>query len=161
MKKILIAAALLGSSASAFAVAPGGPGCGWGNLLFEGKSGMPIHLLATIVNGTSGNATFGMTTGTNGCDTSGALTYSGQSLLAMNGVMEEVAQDMATGQGEALTALSVSMGVQSQDREHFNSVMHDNFASIFPNQDVTAADVMSNINQVMQKDTTLAKYVAA
>ncbi|EKF76132.1 hypothetical protein A11A3_01520 [Alcanivorax hongdengensis A-11-3] len=161
MKKILIAAALLGSSTTAFAVAPGGPGCGWGNMLFEGKSGMPMHLLATIVNGTSGNATFGMTTGTNGCDTSGSLTYSGQSLLAMNGVMEEVAQDMATGQGEALTALSMSMGIPSQDRDHFNAVMHENFASIFPNQDVTAADVMTHINQVMQKDSTLSKYVTA
>ena len=87
MKKTLIAAALLGASTSAMAVAPGGPGCGWGNMLFEGQSGMPMHLLATLVNGTTGNATFGMTTGTNGCDTSGALTYSGQSLLGMTGVM--------------------------------------------------------------------------
>ncbi|ERJ18575.1 hypothetical protein SSPSH_002489 [Salinisphaera shabanensis E1L3A] len=92
MKKFLIGAAILGSSMSAGAVAPGGPGCGWGNLLFEGSSGLPAHLLATIVNGTSGNATFGMTSGTNGCDTSGTLTYSGQSLLAMNGVLEEVAR---------------------------------------------------------------------
>ena len=110
MKKTLIAAALLGASTSAMAVAPGGPGCGWGNLLFEGKSGMPMHLLGVTFNGSTGNATFGITTGTNGCDTSGALTYSGQSLLGMTGVMEEVAQDMATGDGEALTALSVSMG---------------------------------------------------
>jgi hypothetical protein len=83
MKKTLIAAALLGASTSAMAVAPGGPGCGWGNMLFEGKSGMPVHFLATTVNGTSGNATFGMTSGTNGCDTNGSLTYSGQSLLGM------------------------------------------------------------------------------
>ena len=77
--------------------------------MFEGKSGLPVHLLATTVNGTSGNKTFGMTSGTNGCDTSGALTYDGKSLLAMNGMLEEVAQDMAVGHGEALTALSVSM----------------------------------------------------
>ena len=57
MKKTLIAAALLGASTSAMAVAPGGPGCGWGNMLFEGQSGMPMHLLATLVNGTTGNAT--------------------------------------------------------------------------------------------------------
>ena len=35
MKKVLLAAALLGASVSAQAVAPGGPGCGWGNLIFE------------------------------------------------------------------------------------------------------------------------------
>lgn len=161
MKKTLIAAVLLGSSSTALATAPGGPGCGWGNMLFEGQSGLPIHLIATIVNGTSGNATFGMTTGTNGCDTSGALSYSGQSLLGMTGVMEEVAQDMATGEGEALTALSVSMGIHAEDRAHFNAVMHQHFAAIFPHQDVTADEVMGNITAVMQKDQGLSKYLAA
>lgn len=159
MKKVILAATLLGSSFVAHADAPGGPGCGWGNLLLEGKSGLPIHLLATITNGTSGNATFGMTTGTNGCSTSGRLTYSGKSLLAMTGVLEEVAQDMAVGQGEALTALSVSMGIPAEDRAHFNAVMHENFASIFTSEKVTAGEVADNITAVMQKDEKLAKFI--
>ncbi len=159
MKKVILAAALLGSSVTAFAEAPGGPGCGWGNMLFKGQSGLPIHLLASLVNGTSGNATFGMTTGTNGCSTSGSLSYNGKSLLTMNGVLEEVAQDMAAGQGEALTALSVSMGIPSEDRDHFNSVMHQNFSAIFTSKDVTAGEVADNINMVMKKDDKLAKFI--
>lgn len=158
MKKILLAGALLGASMSASAVAPGGPGCGWGNMVFEGKSGMPVHLLATIVNGTSGNATFGMTSGTNGCDTDGALTYSGSSLLSMNGVLEEVAHDVAMGEGEALTALSVSMGVEAEDRAHFNAVLHSNFDSIFTSEDVTAQEVQANIDAVLKADEALSKY---
>lgn len=161
MKKTVLAALLLGTSMSANAVAPGGPGCGWGNMLFEGHSGLPAHLLATFVNyGTLGNATFGMTSGTNGCDTSGALTYGGQSLLAMEGVMEEVAQDMAVGEGEALTALSVSMGIAEEDRARFNVLMHENFAAIFPNENVTAEEVMTNITAVMRKDEQLATYLS-
>jgi hypothetical protein len=159
MKKTIIAALLLGSAAGANATAPGGPGCGWGNMLFEGQSGLPMHLLATLVNGTSGNATFGMTTGTNGCDTSGSLSYSGKSLLAMTGVLEEVAMDMATGQGEALTALSVSLGVDSADRAHFNKVMHENFSVIFSRDDVTAGEVADQISAVMKSDQILAKYI--
>jgi hypothetical protein len=159
MKKVLMAAVLLGASTPVFATAPGGPGCGWGNMLFEGQSGLPIHLVATIVNGTSGNKTFGMTSGTNGCDTSGSLAYNGSSLLAMNGVMDEVAQDMATGNGEALTALSVSMGIEEGDRARFKQLMHENFASIFPSEDVTAEQVMNNIVAVMQQDRELATYV--
>lgn len=160
MKKVLFASLLLGFSMQANAVAAGGPGCGWGNMLFEGSAGLPAHLLATLVNGTSGNATFGMTSGTNGCDTSGALTYHGESLLAMNGVMEEVAQDMAVGEGEALTALSVSMGIEEADRARFNTVMHENFAAVFPSQNVTAEEVMANIVAVMRKDQALASYVS-
>lgn len=159
MKKTLLAALLLGASTSAFAVAPGGPGCGWGNLLFAGNSGLPMHLLATIVNGTSGNATFGMTTGTNGCSTAGTLTYGGENLLAMTGVMDEVAHDMAVGHGGALTALAVSMGVQEQDRGHFDQVMHQHFATIFPNDSVTAGQAMEHIQTVMQKDATLQRYI--
>ncbi|PKM21653.1 MAG: hypothetical protein CVV10_08265 [Gammaproteobacteria bacterium HGW-Gammaproteobacteria-14] len=159
MKKTVIAALLLGSAAGAQATAPGGPGCGWGNMLFQGQSGLPIHLIATLVNGTSGNATFGMTTGTNGCDTSGALSYSGTSLLGMTGVLEEVAMDMATGQGEALTALSVSLGVSSDDRAHFNAVMHQNFSTIFSREDVTAGEVADQISAVMKSDEVLAKYI--
>ncbi|MDA3919313.1 MAG: DUF3015 domain-containing protein [Salinisphaera sp.] len=160
MKKYLLGAALLGASLSAQAVAPGGPGCGWGNLVFEGKSGLPSHLLASLVNGTSGNKTFGMTSGTNGCDTSGTLTYGGKSLLAMNGMLEEVAQDMAVGHGDALTALSVSMGIKPADRSHFDQVMHQNFAAVFPNQDVTAGQAFDHINNVMKNDKQLKVYAS-
>lgn len=158
MKKLILAGALLGVSMSASAVAPGGPGCGWGNMVFEGKSGMPAHLLASTVNGTSGNATFGMTSGTNGCNTDGSLTYNGSSLLGMTGVLEEVAHDVAVGQGEALTALSVSMGVDTQDRAHFNTVLHNNFDNIFTSENITAAEVQANINAVLKADEALSKY---
>lgn len=159
MKKLIIAASLLGSSFAAHAEAPGGPGCGWGNMLMAGQSGIVFHFLAITTNGTSGNATFGMTTGTNGCSTSGKLTYGGKSLLAMNGVLDEVAQDMAVGQGEALTALSVSMGIPADERSHFNAVMHENFSAIFTSEKVTAGEVADNINAVMLKDEKLAKFI--
>src|SRR5690606_25896352 len=83
MKRLLIGSLLAAASLNAFATAPGGPGCGWGNMLFEGQSGLPSHLVASITNGTSGNATFGMTSGTNGCDTSGKLAYHGKSMLVL------------------------------------------------------------------------------
>lgn len=159
MKKLIISVILLGMSSTAFAVSPGGPGCGWGNLLFEGKSGLPFHIFASIVNGTSGNATFGMTTGTNGCSVNGTLTYRGENLLAMTGVMDEVAHDMAVGQGDALTALAVSIGVQEQDRAYFDQVMHQHFAVIFPTDQVTAGQAMTHIKQVMSQDKRLNQYV--
>ena len=50
MKKILISAVLLTASSSAMAAAPGGPNCGWGNMLFEGQSGLGAHIIASITN---------------------------------------------------------------------------------------------------------------
>jgi len=156
MKKITAGTFLLLASSSAFAVAPGGGGCGWGNALFEGQSGPAPHILAVTTNGTSGNNTFGMTSGTNGCSVSGKIGYSGQSMLAS--VMDEFSEDAAKGEGEALTAVSVAMGVQPEDRAKFAQLTHDNFNTLFPNQDVTAEQVYNSLQQVMKADAQLSKY---
>ena len=158
MKKIIVGLALISMSSVSFAEAPGGPDCGWGNMLLEGKSGTGSHLMATITNGTSGNATFGMTTGTNGCSTSGTLTYSGAKMLGA--IMDEFAEDVARGQGDAMDTVAVIYGVQKQDRETFAKVMHENFAVIFPGENVTADEMMASMEKVMKADSVLAKYIA-
>ena len=43
MKKLITGAVLLGAASTASAVAPGGPNCGWGNMLFAGQSGIVYH----------------------------------------------------------------------------------------------------------------------
>jgi hypothetical protein len=158
MKKLIGTAILMAASSSAYAVAPGGGGCGWGNLLFEGQTGTASHVIAVTTNGTSGNNTFGMTTGTNGCETDGSLTYGGSSLFA--GIMNEFSEDVAAGQGEALNAVAVMMGVQPEDRATFAQVTHKNFNVLFPREDVTAEEVMISLQAVMKADKRLAKYVS-
>jgi len=157
MKKVLTGLILLSASSTAMAVAPGGSGCGWGNMLFEGDSGA-THFIASTTNGTSGNKTFGMTTGTNGCSTSGTLTYGGKSMVSS--IMGEFSEDVARGEGDALDTVAVIYGVDKQDRDTFAKVMHKNFATIFPSENVTADDMMASIEKVMKADATLAKYVA-
>ena len=116
MKRLVLSAALLTSS-SVYAVSPGGSDCGWGNMLFEGQSGLPAHLLASITNGTSGNQTFGMTFGTNGCSVDGGLSYGGESMLAFSNILDEFSEDVAQGQGEAIDAVAVMMGIEVEDRD--------------------------------------------
>jgi len=159
MKKLLIGAVLLGSSSITMAEAPGGPDCGWGNMLFEGQSGLGPHFLASWTNGTTGNATFGMTSGTNGCSSNGTLTYGGQALVDLSKVMDEFVADAAQGQGEAMTAVAVSMGIAPEDRAHFASTVHSNFSDIFASADATAEEVFGNIVSVMKTDARLSKYV--
>ncbi|CBL47219.1 conserved hypothetical protein [gamma proteobacterium HdN1] len=160
MKKMVIAALLMGASSMAMAEAPGGPNCGWGNMLFKGQSGMIPHFAASITNGTSGNATFGMTSGTNGCSTNGTLTYGGAPMIGMAGVLDEFIADAANGNGEAMNAVAVSMGISQADREVFAQVVHQNFNTIFPTANVTADQVNANLVNVMKADTRLAKYVS-
>jgi hypothetical protein len=42
-------------------------GCGLGTIIFEGQKGIAPQVLAVTTNGTSGNQTFGITSGTLGC----------------------------------------------------------------------------------------------
>ena len=160
MKKSLVAITLLGASSMAMAEAPGGPSCGWGNMLFEGQSGLPSHIVASTTNGTSGNNTFGMTSGTNGCSTSGKLTYGGKEMVDVSSIMDEFSEDVARGHGDALNAIAVMIGVEQQDREAFAQALHENFTVIFPSEDVTAQEALNSVNIVMMNDEHLAKYAA-
>lgn len=158
LSKGLIFGLLGAASLAAQADQAGGGGCGWGNMLFEGQRGLVPHLLATTTNGTSGNATFGLTSGTNGCDSSVRLGYGGRSLLAMNGMLDSIAEDMAQGQGEALDAYATLLGIEAADRAHFAKVTHENFGTIFSGADVTSEQVLAATLDVMSRDAQLARY---
>lgn len=157
MKKIVAGAVLLAASSAALAEAPGGPNCGWGNMLFEGQSGFVAHFLGSTTNGTSGNATFGMTTGTNGCSVDGKLTYGGKAMVGA--MLDEFSADVAVGQGDTLTAVAVAYGVAPEDRSTFAQLTHENFAVLFPSENVTADQVVTKLEALMKADTRLAKYI--
>ena len=160
MKRTILALAFTAASATSFAAAPGGPDCGWGNMLFKGQSGVLYHSLASWTNGTTGNATFGMTSGTNGCSSAGTLTYGGNALIDLGSLMDEFSEDVARGDGEVISALAISMGVEAEDRVAFKAELHENFNTLFPTADVTAAEVMNSVVAVMSQDERLAKYVS-
>ncbi len=159
MKKIIAGLVLISASSVANAGAAGGDGgCGWGNALFKGSEGTPSHVIAGITNAFLGNNTFGMTTGTNGCSTTGKLSYGGKSVVTS--IMDEFSEDVARGEGDALDTVAVVYGVDAKDRDTFANVMHENFTVLFPSEDVTAEEMMASIEEIMKADATLSKYVA-
>ncbi len=165
MKKIKIIGtlgltALLGINNIAHAEAPGGPDCGWGNMIFQGDNGVVSHTAAYVTNGLSSfNAFFGIVFGTNGCDTRGVLTYGGEPMLGLNHMLDELAQDIAQGQGEALSALNVALKIQPEDRAYFNETLHHRFNDIFKHENIEAAEVYQNIQALMREDERLKPYL--
>lgn len=151
----------LGFSTTSFAEAPGGPDCGWGNMLFQGDKGFVPHTAAYLTNGLSSfNAFFGIVFGTNGCETDGVLSYTGTPMLGMNHILDELAVDMANGSGEALGALSVALKIEKEDRDYFDQVMHKNFSTIFSHENIEALQVMNNITTILSKDERLKNYLS-
>ena len=156
MKKIIIASLMV---LTPLAVQAGNSaGCGLGSTLFKGQSGVAPNVLAATTNGISGNQTFGMTTGTLGCNGNDTVTAAADTFLDAN--MERVARDMATGEGEALDTLATLMGVDAIDKAAFYTVSQSNFKTIFSRDDVSSLEVMASLKAVMSTDATLAKYTA-
>lgn len=157
MKKMTLAIGLLASPIVSMG-AETGPGCGWGSILMDGQKGVAPNVLAATTNGTFGNQTFGLTSGTAGCDSSQTIQRAAADFLNDN--MEKVARDMSTGQGESLDTLANLMGIEVQDKAKFFSVTHDNFSMIFSSDSVSSVDVMTSIQEVMKKDPALSQYVS-
>ena len=82
----------------------------------------------------------------------------GKPMIVLGSIMDELSEDMAKGEGEALTTYAVVLGVKPEDRAHFAEVTHEHFAQIFTKSDVTAADVLANTQAVLKQDARLAKY---
>ena len=151
MRKILGAVVLcagLGLATSARAVDSTG-GCGLGSMAWRGQSGVLPQILAVTTNGTFGNQTFGITFGTSGCDPDGRITGGTQKMVLsfLENNMEQFAIDVASGEGETLTTLA---GIMNMDEKVVAQRAYQNFAVLFPNENVDAVDVTLKFCEIMK-----------
>ena len=157
MKLVAVAAlALTPMAASADSAA----GCGLGTQIMEGKSGLVFHVLAATTNGTFGNQTFGMTTGTLGCKADGPVTASAELKSFASANLDQLAVEMAAGEGEALTALASLYKIDVSDRASFYALTKSNYGTIISSDAVTAGDMLASLQTLMAHDARLARYVA-
>ena len=118
-------------------------------------------MLAVTTNGTSGNQTFGITSGTLGCTQDGVVQPPAEVRILLMSSLDGLAADVARGQGETLASLASLMAIDEADQPRFFVSLQGNFLRIFPNEQVTADQVISSINAVMAEDEVLARYVDA
>jgi hypothetical protein len=160
MKKLYVVASVL-ALVPAAAMADNVGQCGWGSKVFDGQSGMVPQVLAVTTNGTFGNQTFGITSGTSGCTQDGKVSSSWKTSLFIDGNKEALARDMSVGGGETLESLAHLLGIEGQDRVAFGRIAKDNVARIFPSSNVTSQQVAMNLRDVLAGDAQLARYTAA
>ena len=63
------------------------------------------------IEGTSGNNTFGVTTGTNGCSSSGTISYGGKEMVDVSSVMDEFGEDLGGRQQAHAPDMSYSVAL--------------------------------------------------
>ena len=129
----------------------GSAGCGLGSLLFEPSTGF-TQVLAATTNGTSGNQTFGITSGTSNCDSGPGSSASAKAFVQTN--RSAMAKDIARGKGETISNLSALAGCR--DSVAVGSRLQREFKTIFPNASVTDAQVSDKVVSVLQSEQSLA-----
>src|SRR5574343_228488 len=115
MKKLLFPLVVF-LPVTAFAAANNVGSCGLGSKVFEGQKGVAPQVLAATTNGTSGNQTFGITSGTLGCTQDGVVSSNWKTALFIDGNKSQLARDAASGQGETLEAPAALLKIDAADK---------------------------------------------
>ena len=146
MKKVLCISAVMAClSSGAYAV--DSTGCGLGSSIWKGQEGFVPQVLAVTTNGTSGNQTFGITSGTLGCDRDGKITGgTGKILAFLENNVDAFAFDVAKGNGETIDAVAQ---IANMDSEKAAKVLKDNFNELFANENVDVVELSQQVAQLL------------
>ncbi len=144
MKKILLSViATVALTTTAFAGVNNQTGCGLGAVLIKDNSSTVMLVLQATTNGTSGNQTFGITSGTLGCKkTKLAMNEMAEEFVASN--MDTLAKEIAVGHGESIDTLAELLNIE--DKATFSASLQSNYNAIYTSQKVEMSDVLDNIS---------------
>ncbi|MDD5401146.1 MAG: DUF3015 family protein [Sulfurimonas sp.] len=143
MKKFLVSfAAVIALSSSVMADVNSQTGCGLGSMIIKDNSTAVLLALQATTNGIFGNQTFGITSGTSGCQkTKFVMNEQAQEFVASN--MDQLAKEIAVGHGESVDTLAELLKIS--DKATFSASLQQNYNSIYTSQNATMADVLDNI----------------
>ena len=152
MKKFFVAVMVLSLvllGASAAMAAESNVGCGLGDMIFGDPDSTLLQAFEATTNGTSGNQTFGVTSGTSNCSKPSKFVSNERLQEFVTQNMDNIAQDIASGSGESLDTVAELMGVPASERAAFGTTMQASFSKIYTSGDVTSAQVIDNIAAVI------------
>src|SRR5690606_28843295 len=99
-----------------------------GSLIFEPGSGQSS---AATTNGFAYSQLFGISSGTSNCTPSSDMAVIAEQEKFVVANLGTLSKDMARGQGESLSALSETLGCDSQVMPQFSSYLQNGYAEIF------------------------------
>ena len=122
-------------------------GCGLGTVLWGNKADGSVfsQSLQATTNGTFGNQTFGITSGTLDCEQPANVAATERLMEFTVANMDTLARDIARGEGETLETLAELLAVPDANRGEFYASLQGNFNDIFTTGDENAANVLDRI----------------
>ena len=141
MKKIISLIAAIGLTTAVYANE--NTGCGLGSMIIKNQNSTMLQAIAATTNGTSGNQTFGITSGTSNCNKPNNFVSSDKLNKFVEDNMDELALDISAGKGETLETVAKLMNVENNSE--FSAKLQANFSNIYSSQNVTSANVIDSI----------------
>jgi hypothetical protein len=153
MRKLLLPVAALVASVSLHAADDlrSNVGIGVGTMIFEGQSGLLSQICAATTNGCFGNQTFAITTGTMGAKPWTGIVSNGEVQSFVRDNMDQLAREMAAGQGESIETLAELIAVPAAERAAFAQKLQASFGVIYASPTVTSTEVVENLAKVVEK----------
>ena len=142
MKKF-IATALCLAAATTYAAPRENVGVGLGTIVFEDHDGLMSQTCAVTTNAIFCNGLFAITSGTLDAEKPAEFWAQEQMNIFIAGNMDNVAKDIAMGEGESVDTIASILKVE--DTEALRTNLQDNFVSIYSKNDVTHTEVVSSI----------------
>lgn len=132
------------------ALADNDVGCGIGTRLFEGKTGLMPHLLASCTNGYTLQSV-SLTFNSFGCDSTGAVTADAELRKFAAAHIDQISRDAARGEGESLSALAYLLQLPAEQHDAFGLFVRDHFVELFPNQHVSSSEVLDSLYRLLDE----------
>ena len=132
------------------ALADNDVGCGIGTKFMEGKEGLGAHVLASCTNVytlQSVSLTFNLF----GCDSTGAVTADAGLRKFAASHIDQLARDVARGEGEALAAFAHLLRVPSAQHGTFGSFAQRHFVELFPHQSVDSNEMIDAFYRLLDE----------
>lgn len=152
MKKLLLPVAALIAAAGLHAAddLKQNVGIGVGTMIFEGQSGLLSQICAATTNGCFGNQTFAITTGTLGARPWTGIVSNGEVQTFVRENMDQLAREIAAGQGESIDTLAELIALPADQRATFAKTLQARFDAIYDSPTVTSTEVVEHIAQIVK-----------
>jgi hypothetical protein len=146
LSKKTIATLLIFAASFAYADKQHNVGIGLGTQVFEGHDGLVSQVCAATTNGSFGNQTFAISSGTLGANKPAELWASKELNKFVEENMDGLVQDMAQGQGESLDAICSILQIENKDA--FNATLQQNFGTIYTSGAISHDEVIGKMKSL-------------
>ena len=159
--KVKLAICLLpvGMAMHSIGSANSGPGCGLGQQVFAGQSGLAAHVMAATTDGTSLNQLFGLSFDSLGCDGETVITAEFQRNVYVASNFDNLARDAANGGGQHLQSLAALMQMEETDAQQFYQLAQTEYDQLFGIPTENHSDWLVKLDTTLSGVPALSKYV--